>query len=123
MKKILLTLIVLFPFIEAKSSEPLHLICKSGIYDGFVEVYLDTDGDSHMIVPESLKSNLSKGDKREITALKFTDDYIKGKWKIYFAVRKTFSINRKTGSISIKGLDDSSFNGMCEKYNLKENKF
>ena len=101
----------------------LHLICKSNISMGEVEVFIDTNNKSWIRIPTYLFSKIvPKEKKREITKLEVSDDLIEGKYKNGRVIKEPFSINRKTGSISVRGFE-SDYNGECIKFVKTENKF
>ena len=119
----LIFLVILFTSNHITSYE-LYLICKSEYQEMETQVFLSDQTDSWMIVPESLKSNAAKESKRPIKNFNITEDNITGYYRYDFIERRSFSINRKTGSISYKG-HRGTFSGMCEKYDQinMENKF
>ena len=122
MKKNLLILLITTTLSNQVLSFELHLLCKS--YSGEVEIFIDDGGESWISVPTFMYSQkIPKEMKREIIRLNITDDLIDGYWKLGMILKEPFSINRKTGSITIRGFDKSNFNGDCKKYSEVKNKF
>ena len=122
MKKNLLILLITTTLSNQIFSFELHLLCES--FSGEVEIFIDDGDKSWISVPTFMYSQkIPKEMKREIIRLDITDDSIDGYWKLGMILKEPFSINRKTGSITIRGFDKSNFNGDCKKYSEVKNKF